>query len=143
MLKLIRRKAKKFFREFLLYHNSSLEYRAKVFTLVVAANNQISSCEEELLMECACEIYHNDEERCEILIDTIKEYFQKIITNNGLDFEHLIFLVEKETRDVKRFSEKIDINMLLRFQACAMSEDDRLYQARVIEFLEDLKERYA
>lgn len=143
MVKFIRRKAKKFFREFLLYHNSSLEYRAKVFTLVVAANDQISSCEEELLMECACEIYANDEERCEILIDTIKEYFEKIITNNGLDFEHLIFQVEKETRDIKRFSEKINIDMLLRFQACAMSEEDRLYQTRVIEFLEDLKERYA
>jgi predicted ATPase with chaperone activity len=143
MLKVIRRKAKKFFRELLLYHNNSLEYRAKIFTLVVAANEQISSCEEDLLRECACDIYKNDEERCEILVDTIREYFEKIITHNGLDFEHLVFQVEKETRDVKRFSEKIDIDMLLRFQTCAMSDEDRLYQARVIEFLEDLKQRYA
>lgn len=143
MVKIVRRKVKKFFREFLLYHNSSLEYRAKVFTLVVAANEKISECEENLLMELACEIYENDEERCEILVETVKEYFQKIITNNGLDFEHLVFQVEKETRDVKRFSEKINIDMLMRFQTCEMSEDEKLYQLRVIEFLADLKKRYA
>lgn len=142
MLKFIRRKAKKFFREFLLYHSSSLEYRAKVFTLVIAANEQITPCEEALLMECACKIYQKDEERCEILVEMVKEYFEKITTNNGLDFEHLIFQVEKETRDVKRFSEKINIDMLMKFQECEMSEDERIYQLRVIEFLADLKERY-
>ena len=143
MVKFLRRKAKKFFREFLLYHNSSLEYRAKVFTLLVAANEQIHPCEEELLMKCACEIYKNDEERCEILVETVKEYFEKIITNNGLDFEHLVFQVEKETRDVKRFSEKIDIDMFMKFQECEMTEDEKVYQLRVIEYLEDLKQRYA
>jgi len=143
MVKVFRRKVKKFFREFLLYHNNSLEYRAKVFTLVVAANEKISECEEELLMEVACDIYKNDEERCEILVETVKEYFEKIITNNGLDFEHLVFQVEKETRDVKRFSEKIDIDALMRFQECEMDEDEKLYQFRVIEFLADLKKRYS
>jgi len=143
MVKVFRRKVKKIFREFLLYHNNSLEYRAKVFTLVVAANEKISECEEQLLMEVACDIYKNDEERCEILVETVKEYFEKIITNNGLDFEHLVFQVEKETRDVKRFSEKIDIDALMKFQACEMDEDEKLYQLRVIEFLADLKKRYA
>lgn len=143
MVKLLRRKVKKFFREFLLYHNSSLEYRAKVFTLVVAANEQISECEDKLLNELACDIYENDEERCEILVETVKEYFEKIITNNGLDFEHLVFQVEKETRAIKRFSEKIDIEALMRFQACEMSEDEKLYQLRVIEYLADLKKNYS
>jgi len=143
MVKVFRRKVKKFFREFLLYHNSSLEYRAKVLTLVVAANEKISECEEKLLMEIACEIYKNDEERCEILVETVKEYFEKIITNNGLDFEHLVFQVEKETRDVKRFSKKIDIEALMKFQMCEMDEEEKLYQSRVIEFLAELKERYS
>ena len=143
MLKFLRRKFKKFFREFLLYHNNSLEYRAKVFTLVVAANEHISDCEEALLREQACEIYENDEERCEILVETVKEYFEKIITNNGLDFEHLVFQVEKETRNMKRFSAKININALMKFQECELTEDEKLYQLRVIEFLADLKERYS
>ncbi len=142
MIKFIRKKIKKFFREFLLYHNSSLEYRAKVLTLVVAVNQKITPCEEELLYQTACKIYNQDEERSEILVETVKEYFQKIVTNNGLDFEHLIFDVEKETKAVKRFAQKIDIELLMEFQKCIDDEEDRIYQLRVIEFLADLKERY-
>ena len=142
MIKFIRKKIKKFFREFLLYHNSSLEYRAKVLTLVVAVNQKITPCEEELLSQTACKIYNQDEERSEILVETVKEYFEKIVTNNGLDFEHLIFDVEKETKAVRRFAEKIDIELLMEFQKCIDDEEDRIYQLRVIEFLADLKERY-
>ena len=142
MVKLIRRKIKKIFREFLLYHNSSLEYRAKVLTLVVAVNQKITPCEEELLLKTACQVYDNDEERSEILVETVKEYFDKIITNNGLDFEHLIYQVEKETREVKRFAEKINIDALMKFQACIDNEEDKIYQQRVIEFLAGLKEKY-
>jgi len=109
---------------------------------VVGANGKISECEEELLYKTACAIYNNDEERSEILVETVKEYFEKIKTNNGLDFEHLIFQVEKETRAVKRFSAKIDIEALLKFQECINDEEDKLYQLRVIEYLKELKERY-
>lgn len=138
----MRRKIKKVFRELLLYHNSSLEYRAKVLTLVVAVNGKITECEEELLYKTARSIYNNDDERSEILVEAVKEYFEKIKTNNGLDFEHLIFQVEKETREVKRFAGKIDILMLLRFQECIDDEEDRIYQQRVIAYLADLKDRY-
>lgn len=142
MYKRLRKKIKNVFRELLLYHNSSLEYRAKVLTLVVAANGQISKCEEDLLYETACEIYDKDEERSEILVETVKEYFDKIITNNGLDFEHLVFQVEQETREVKRFASKIDIEALTQFQECIDNEEDKIYQQRVLSFLADLKERY-
>jgi hypothetical protein len=142
IFKLIRRKIKKVFREFLVYHNSSLEYRAKVITLVLAINNEISECEEALLEKMALQIYNHDEERADILVETVKEYFVKIVTNNGLDFEHLVQKVEKETKAVKRFSEKIDIEALLEFQECLEDEEDKIYQLRVIEFLKELKERY-
>ena len=142
MIKRVRRKIKKVFRELLLYHNSSLEYRAKVFTLVIASTGDMSSCEERLLKEISCDIYENDDERSEILVEAVKEYLDKIITNNGLDFDHLIFQVEKETKAFKRFSKKIDINKLNRFQACLKNEDDKLYQQRVIEYLARLKEEY-
>lgn len=142
MYKKFRRKIKKVFREFLLYHNSSLEYRAKLLTLVVATNGEISECEEKLLYETACNIYNQDEERSEILVETVKEYFVKIKTNNGLDFEHLVFQVEQETKEVKRFASKIDIEAFSKFQACIDNEEDKIYQQRVLSFLADLKERY-
>jgi len=142
LYKKIRRKVKKVFRELLLYHNNSLEYRAKVLTLVVAVNGKITKCEEELLYKTACDIYNNDEERSEILVEAVKEYFDKIKTDNGLDFEDLIFQVEKESKAVKRFVSKIDIEALLKFQACIDEEEDRVYQQRVIAYLAELKEKY-
>ena len=142
MIKILRRKVKKVFRELLLYHNSSLEYRAKLLTLVVSVNHKISPCEEKLLYKTACDIYNQDEERAEILVEAVREYFDKIITNNGLDFEHLVFQVEKETREVKRFAKKIDILQLKKFQKCLDNEEDKIYQSRVISFLERLKKQY-
>ena len=142
MIKKIKRKVKKVFRELLLYHHSSLEYRAKVLTLVVAVNQEISPCEEELLYAIACEVYDNDEERAEILVEAVKEYFDKIISDNGLNFDHLVFQVEKETKAVKRFSDKIDIEALNKFQSCIDNEEDRVYQQRVIAYLATLKDKY-
>jgi len=142
MIKRIRRKIKKVFRDLLLYHNSSLEYRAKVFTLVIASTGEMNKCEEQLLEEISCNIYEKDEERSEILVEAVKEYHDKIITNNGLDFDHLVFQVEKETKAVKRFSKKIDIEALNRFKACVKNEDDKIYQQRVIDYLRRLKEQY-
>ena len=123
-------------------HKSSLEYRAKVITLVLAVNNEISECEEELLKKMALEIYDNDEDRADILVETVKEYFVKIVTHNGLDFEHLVYKVQKETKAVKRFSEKIEIDRLMQFQVCLEDEEDKIYQQRVIDFLKDLKEEH-
>ena len=140
MYKKIKRKIKKVFREFLVYHNSSLEYRAKILTLVVAVNGEISNCEEELLHKIALKVYNNDEERSDILVETVKEYLNKIVTNNGLDFDHLIYQVEKETKAVNRFSEKIDTEILMQFQECIEDEEDKIYQQRVISFLKNLKE---
>jgi len=142
MLKKIRRKLNKMFREFLVYHSSSLEFRAKLITLMIASDSEINECEERVLKETACEIYDYDEERAELLIDTVKEYYEKIKTNNGLNFNHLIVLVQREIRENKRFSKKIDIEILKSFSKCLEDEDDRIFNQRIIDFLEELKQEY-
>ena len=144
MAKSLKRTLKKFFREFLVYHNSSLEYRAKIITLMVSSDGVIDECEKQTLKEIAYDIYKQDTERAELLLDTVNEYHTKIVNNNGLNFEHLIQLVIKETREVKRFAEKIDIPLLKRLQACGDEEDeeDILFKARIMEFLENLKAEY-
>ncbi|SFV70398.1 hypothetical protein MNB_SV-3-802 [hydrothermal vent metagenome] len=81
-------------------------------------------------------------ERAELLIDTVYEYHKKIITRNGLDFEHLIQLVGRETKEVKRFADKIDISLLQQLHVCVDEEEDRLFQDRIIEFLQTLKDEY-
>jgi hypothetical protein len=130
----------KMFREILVYHHSSLEFRAKILTLMVSANGEICECEKQKLKEIAYNIYGDDQDRAELLIDTVNEYHNKIITNNGLDFEHLIQLVQKETREVKRFCEKIDIALLLQLQECMDDAEDILFQTRILEFLQSLKD---
>ncbi|MBL0721803.1 MAG: hypothetical protein JJV88_04405, partial [Sulfurovum sp.] len=80
--------------------------------------------------------------RAELLVDTVYEYATKIKTNNGLNFEHLIMLVEKETRTVKRFEKKINIELLSRFLQCIDNEDDKIFNTRILEFLENLKKEY-
>ncbi len=143
MFKNLKRTIRKMFREFLVYHHSSMEYRAKILTLMISSNGEISECEKQKLKEIACSIYEN-QERAEILIDTVYEYHEKILTNNGLDFEHLIQLVVKETKEVKRFAKKIDIDLLKMLKECTSeeAEEDVLFQERILEFLQDLKDEY-
>jgi len=130
------------FRELLVYHHSSLEYRAKVLTLMIASNGEICECEKQKLKEIAHSIYGEDQERADLLIDTVIEYHTKIITNNGLNFEDLIQLVEKETREVPRFTQKIDMGLIMNLHECMDNEEDSLFQQRIIEFLQSLKDEY-
>ncbi len=140
MFKGLKRNIIKMFRELLVYHHNSLEYRAKILTLMVSANGEICECEKERLKKIAYYIYSEDEARAEVLIDTVYEYHDKIITNNGLNFEHLIQLVAKETKEVKRFADKIDMELLLQLHDCMEDEEERLFQERILEFLQTLKD---
>jgi len=140
MVKTFKRNVMKMFREFLVYHHSSLEYRAKILTLMISANGEICECEKQKLKEIAYNIYGNDQDRAELLIDAVNEYHTKIITNNGLDFEHLVQQVQKETKEVKRFCEKIDMELLMQLHECMDNEEDILFQKRILEFLQNLKD---
>lgn len=142
MFKKLKRNFIKMFRELLVYHHGSLEYRAKVLTLMVSSNEKIDECEEQALREISHKIYEDDEERAELLIDTVKEYHEKIVTENGLDFEHLVQQVERESRAVNRFVEKIDFELLAKLHKCMEEEEDIIFQERILEFLQVLKEEY-
>ncbi|WP_415406000.1 hypothetical protein ACLHDG_09540 [Sulfurovum sp. CS9] len=140
MIKTFKRNVMKMFREFLVYHHSSLEYRAKILTLMISANGEICECEKQKLKEIAHSIYGDDRDRAELLIDAVNEYHTKIITNNGLDFEHLVQQVQKETKEVRRFCEKIDMEMLMQLHECMDNEEDILFQKRILKFLQNLKD---
>jgi len=143
MFKTFKRNVMKMFREFLVYHNSSLEFRAKLLTLMITSDNEINECEKQKLKEIAHTIYDDDQERAELLIDTVYEFHTKIVTSNGLDFEHLIAQVSREVKEVKRFCEKIDIGLLMQLHECIDEEEEAeeaLFQIRIIEFLQNLKE---
>ncbi|HSR73367.1 MAG TPA: hypothetical protein VLL31_00860, partial [Sulfurovum sp.] len=106
-------------------------------------NGEICECEKQKLKEIAHTIYADDHDRAELLLDAVNEYHTKILTNNGLDFEHLILQVERETKEVKRFAQKIDMGLLAQLHECVEDEEDRLFQERILEFLQNLKDEYA
>lgn len=142
MFKILKRNIMKMFRELLVHHHSSLEYRAKTLTLMISSNGDMCECEKQKLKEIAHSIYGDDHERAELLIDTVNEYHTKIVTNNGLDFEHLIQQVARETKEVPRFTKKIDMGLLMQLHECMDSSEDILFQQRIIEFLQGLKDEY-
>ncbi len=137
----IRRKAKgwflSFFREIFVYHNRSLEFRAKLLAVTIGANKDMDECEEKLLFEIAKETYPDNEARVDVLVNTTKEYVKKIIENNGLNVNELIMSINQDLKEIKRFHQKIDIEQLKRFLKCAENDKDTyITQIRIIEFLQ-------
>jgi hypothetical protein len=125
-----------FFRDVMVYHNSSLEFRAKLFAAIIGANKKVDECEEKILEEVAREIYPDDEARANVLVLTTKEYVNKIIQNNGLDLNELILAIDHELKEVDRFCDKVDIERLKRFLICTQDDEETtLVQQRILEFL--------
>ncbi len=143
----IKRRAKSwflsFFREIFVYHNSSLEFRAKLLAVVIGANKTINRCEMGLLLQIAKEIYPEDEARVDVLVNTTKEYVEKIVEKNGLDINELIMSINQDLKETKRFHEKIEIEQLKRFLTCSKDDEETYYtQIRIMEFLEKSIEDY-
>ncbi len=125
-----------FFRDVFVYHNSSLEFRAKLFAAIIGANKKVDACEEKILEEVAREIYPDDEARADVLVRTTKEYVNKIVLNNGLDLNELILAIDHELKEVRRFCDKVDIEKLKRFLSCTQNDEETLLiQQRILEFL--------
>lgn len=139
MFKKTRTKFLSLFRELFLYHSSSLEFRAKVLAVVIAANSKHGSCEQEVLKDIAFLTYKDDANRAEILINAVNEYLAKIDDNSSTFFNGLLNEITKECRVIKRYKDKININQLNRFKECGIEGDDKLYQIRIVDFLQEIK----
>ena len=142
MLSKLKYKLLNMFREFLVYHSSSLEFRAELMTLMMMSDCQIDECEENLIKEIACEIYKEDTNRASILSEAIHEYHAKIIAPNGLSYNDLVAKIASDVKRTPRFTKKIDIVQLSRFRACLEDEEEQIFHDRVISFLQDLKDEY-
>ena len=78
------------FREFLVYHHRSLEFRAKVFAAIISAKLNPEEDDFENLYDISSEIYGGDENRKRQAIRANKNYALKI------DFEHLRRLIDAD-----------------------------------------------
>ena len=128
------------FRELFVHHHGSLEFRAKIFALIIAANPEATVESYIIVKNVAMDVYKADEERANLLMITVKELVQKVQENNGLTFDTLIEHIQKELRIVPRYAKKINIESLKPLIQLSYDVDTISYQENIIEFLENLKD---
>lgn len=129
------------FRELFLYHHSSLEFRAKLFAAVIAANPNAGSCEYEIVSQAGMQIY-DDPDRSNSLLLTVREYVNKVVDDNGLDIDTLLAEIVRDLRDIPRYSQKIEISQLRPLLDCHHDEENRIYQERMLELFARLREEH-
>ncbi len=128
------------FREIFVHHYNSLDFRAKVLALVIAANENPKVENFILVKEIANEIYKGDEDRANLLMLTTKELIDKIHSEHTLSMDTLVESIVNNVKLVPRYAKKIDIESLQRFLELTDDEDTLAYQKNILEFLAKLKE---
>ena len=128
------------FREIFVHHHGSLEFRAKVFALIVAAdeNSQVESY--AIIKDLGLEIYHGDENRANLLLLTIEELVRKVRDDNGLDIDSLVSSIQQELKIIPRYAKKIDTTALRSLLKLTKNDDTLAYQENILEFLSKLKD---
>jgi len=128
------------FREFFVHHHGSLEFRAKIFALVIAANEKASVENFIVVKDIGMNIYDGDTDRSNLLMISTKELVQKVRDNNNLDIDQLIQSILKELKIVPRYAKKIDIKALRPLLLLTHDDDTLAYQERILEFLQATKD---
>jgi hypothetical protein len=128
------------FRELFVHHHGSLEFRAKIFALVIAANEDAKVENYVIVKDIALNIYNGDSDRANLLIISTKEMVQKVKENNGLDLDTLVDSIQKELKIVPRYAKKIDIKALKPILLLAHDLDTISYQENILSFLQNLKD---
>ncbi len=128
------------FRELFVYNHSSLEFRAKLFALILSANENIKADDYLIIKKIGMKIYKNDEERADLLMLNTKELVEKVKDNNGLNIDTLVLNIQNELKFMPRYAKKIDIYSLKELLILSHDQDVISYQRNIIEFLQTLKE---
>jgi hypothetical protein len=105
---------------------------------MIASNKKDDSVEYEILKEVAKEIY-KDQYRINVLVQTTKEYVEKIINIKSLNIDSLIKEIDKEIRKNPRYVTKINIRHLKKFLVYPdhTNEETYLLQLRIIEYFKN------
>ncbi|MDQ7042659.1 MAG: hypothetical protein Q9M34_03925 [Sulfurimonas sp.] len=127
------------FREFFVHHHGSLEFRAKIFALLIVANEKPPVESYIVVKDIGMNIYNGDEERSDLLMISTKELIQKA-KENRLDIDSLVQSILKELKIVPRYAKKIDIKALKPLVLLSHDADTIAYQENILEFLQTTKD---
>ena len=128
------------FRELFVHHHGSLAFRAKIYALIIAANENASVDNFIIVKKHGLEIYKEDKDRANLLLLSTKEMVQKIKDDNGLGIDALIQSIQHDLKAAPRYAKKIDIESLQEFLTLTHDEDSLAYQKNILEFLQKLKD---
>ncbi len=128
------------FRELFVHHHGSLSFRAKIFALVIAADENSKEESYILVKDAGMNIYENNEDRANLLMLATKEFVEKVRDNNGLYIDTLVAKIQKELKLMPRYAHKINIEELQPLLEIAPNEDIISYQKNILEFLQNIKD---
>ena len=128
------------FRELFVHHHGSLAFRAKIYALIIAANESASVDNFIIVKKHGLEIYKDDKDRANLLLLSTKEMVQKIKDDNGLGIDALIQSIQQDLKAAPRYARKINIKSLHEFLTLTHNEDSLAYQKNILEFLQKLKD---
>ncbi|MCV3426842.1 hypothetical protein L8W60_06215 [Campylobacter lari] len=121
------------FREFFVPSHLSLEFRAKSFAAIIVANKNIKAEIWQVLADIASEIYPKDKSRQAILVQTSKEYVDRVLKSE-LSLDTLLKNIALLLKKNPRYTQKIKFDKLERL--IDKNEEESLVQLRVYEFFE-------
>ncbi len=127
------------FRKMFLYNHSSLEFRAKLYTLMIISSNEDFKYHQNSLEDISNSIY-SSKDRAEALVMTIKEYFDDLSHKKDRADEILILEILDDLRHIPRFALKIEPKYLEILAQNTHTHNEKLYQEKIIEFL--IQKRY-
>ena len=128
------------FRELFVHNHGSLEFRAKIFALVIAADDNIREEYFLIVKNIGMHIYSTDDERSDLLMLSTQELVKKVKDNNGLDIDSLVKSIQDELKIIPRYAKKIDIQALTPLINISRDADVLSYQKNILEFLQNLKD---
>jgi len=128
------------FRELFVHHHGSLEFRAKIFALLIAANEEATVENYILIKNIGLELYKDNTDRANLLMLSSKELVKKVKENNGLDLDSLVLNIQKELKIIPRYAKKIDVDSLKGFLKYTYDNDTLTYQENILEFLQKIKD---
>lgn len=127
------------FRELFVHHHGSLEFRAKIFALLILANEDIKPDNFIIVKNIGMCIYKNDEDRANLLMLLTKELVFRV-KEDSLNIDTLVANIQKELRLTPRYAKKIDTDSLEPLLNISHNSDTLAYQKNMIEFLKSIKE---
>ena len=128
------------FREIFVHHHGSLEFRAKIFALIISANEDVKAENYTTVKDIGMQIYENDKDRVNLLMLLTKELVKKVKDDNGLDIDTLVNNIQRDLKFAPRYAKKIDVESLQPFLTLSNDQDTITYQKNILEFLKNLKD---